>query len=544
MQKKNDQKSIVTFSDVSKNFFTQKLYRNVNLEINPGDKIALMGVNGTGKSTFIRLIEEEEFPDDGEIILNPDYKILIFNQFGKVNLETKVKDILNIPFSKVITLQNEMESIGDKFSDDVEQNNILMERYAAVSDEFEALGGYSYLHIQSEFIETFDLKDKLEIPFGLLSGGEKQYLRLALALFEESDFLILDEPLSYFDKKKTAWLLNHIKESRKTYLIVSHNVDFLREFANKVFDINNYSITQYDCDYNQYLKNKKIKMKEDKLANKKALELMEQIDIAINKKENIMEKTENKRGHAVILRRLVRELEKIDQSQIEFSPEYNYRYAETPDEAYIGTREIHSELVIMENISKNYDDKVLYKDLNFVVTKDTRICIAGENGAGKSTLLKIIAKEESADSGKVIFNEGAKIAFVKQETHFENEKITVFDYLKAETCLSDDFIETSIDMLFNSQEEFKDKRLFMLSGGEKKRLEICAKTLADIDCLIIDEPTTFMDDYSRGVIANMLLDYQGAIILVTHDKWLMKKLGFAVYDIRDKRFRIKSEATK
>ena len=141
---------------------------------------------------------------------------------------------------------------------------------------------------------------------------------------------------------------------------------------------------------------------------------------------------------------------------------------------------------------------------------------------------------------KVQINKKAKVSFIEQETVLENEKISIKDYLKDKTGLSDDFIEAAIDSLYNHEPEFRDKRIFMLSGGEKKRLEIFAHILADTHLLIIDEPSTYMDDYSRNTIADMLSEYSGAVILVTHDKALLRKIDFTLYDIRDKRFRIKN----
>ncbi|MGL5596304.1 MAG: ATP-binding cassette domain-containing protein, partial [Cetobacterium sp.] len=143
-------------------------------------------------------------------------------------------------------------------------------------------------------------------------------------------------------------------------------------------------------------------------------------------------------------------------------------------------------------------------------------------------------------SGEVFINEKATIAFIEQDTVFENENMYIKDYLKDKTGLSEEFIEAAIDNLYNNELEFRDKRIFMLSGGEKKRLEIFTNTLMETDLLIIDEPSTYMDDYSRTAIANMLLDYPGAVILVSHDKVLMRRIGFVTYDIRDNRFRIKN----
>lgn len=534
--------NIIEFKNVSKAFFTQKLYENVNLSIDSKDKIALIGNNGVGKSTLIKLIMDEQNPDSGKVVINEESKIACFNQFGEVNLEKKIMDLLNIAFEKVISVQKEMEIIGGLFTDNTEENELLLKKYSELSDEFESLGGYSYLHIQSEFIEVFELTDKLEKTFNELSGGEKQYIRLAIILFSQSDLIILDEPLSFFDKKKTAWLSNHIAESHKAFIVISHNIDFIKSFANKIFDINNYSVTSYECNYNQFLKEKKIKLAEEKKLIQASNLVIAKTSKAVDRKYNLLEKSENKHAQAVILRRMQRELYKLDKEKIELSPEYKYEYTAPPKEVFISTREIDEKIVTLMDISKEYSDKLLYKGVNFEVLKDSKICIVGENGSGKSTLLKILTGKEGVSSGEVFLNEKAKISYIQQETVFLDEKISIIDYLKQETGLSEDFVEVAVDTLYNNEIEFRDKRIFMLSGGEKKRLEIFASILSETDLLIIDEPSTYMDDYSRTTIVDMLLNYTGAVILVSHDKILLKKLNFETYDIRDKRVRIKEQS--
>ncbi len=535
-------KSIIELKNVAKTFFSQKLYKNVNLVINKGDKIAVVGNNGVGKSTFIRLIAGEEFPDKGQIIIDEEATISIFDQFGKINNELEMKELLDIPFEKVIAAQKELEELSAKFTDNSSPE--LMEKYSELSDKFESLGGYSYIHLQNEFAEVFGLTDKLERKFKELSGGEKQYIRLAMTLFSPTDLIILDEPLSFFDKKKTAWLTNFITESTKAFLIISHNVDFIRAFANKIFDIDNYEITTYETDYANYLKEKKVFIAEKKLLKKEADEIIKSIDDAVTRKYNLIAKSENKQGQAIILRRMQKELYQLDQDKIEFSPEYKYKYVAIPEEVYISEREVEGDLVTLADVSKNYGDRVLYKNVNLTITKNTKMCLVGENGSGKSTLLRIIAGQEEPTTGTVTINPKARICYVEQETVFDDEKIYVTEYLQKMTGLHDDFIEVAIHTLFNSEDEFKDKRIFMLSGGEKKRLEIFANILSDTDLLIIDEPSTYMDDYSRRQIIKMLSGYEGAVIIVTHDKTLLKQLSFDTYDIRDKMFRPKEKDNK
>lgn len=536
--------NIIELKKVSKSFFTQKLYKNVELEINSGDKIALVGNNGVGKSTFIKLIMDEQYPDSGEVIINEDARIACFDQFGKVDLESKVEDLLNSPFERVIALQKELEDLGNEFSDDEAKNAILLEKYSALSDEFESLGGYSYIHILADFVDTFGFTDKLDRKFRELSGGERQYIRLAVTLFSDSDLIILDEPLSFFDKKKTAWLTDYIKESKKSFLVICHNVDFIRSFAMKIFDIDNYSITTYESNYPDYLKAKKVKISEEKKASIEAEEIIEKTSRAVDKKYAIIEKTENKRGHAVIMRRLQRELYKLENERIEFSPEYKYEYLAPPKEMFISTSTLEGDIANIIDVSKSYGDNLLYKGVNLKIEKDTKICIVGENGSGKSTLLRILAGQDTATTGEVNIHPKAKIAYIEQDTALENDKLTTIEYLKLTTGLSHEFVEIAIDTLYNNELEFRDKRVFMLSGGEKKRLEIFANMLSETDLLIIDEPSTYMDDYSRTTIANMMLDYPGAVILVSHDKVLLRKLNFKTYDIRDKRFRKKESDKK
>lgn len=535
--------NIVEFQNVSKSFFTQRLYKKVDLEINSGDKIALKGHNGTGKSTLVKLITGEEHPDYGKIIINEEATISCFDQFGKIDLDMKVEYLLNSPFEEVIATQEELETISAKFSDNDADTEALMEKYSEVSDRFESMGGYSYLHIQSQFIETFEIGDKLGKKFRELSGGEKQYIRLATTLFSDSDLIILDEPLSYLDKKRTAWLADYIMSSSKAFVVISHNVDFIRGFTNKVFDIDNRTVTSYECDHRNYLKEKKLKLSEEKKHNLKTELIIEETEVRVARKLKLMEKVDNKHAHAVMLRRMRRELDKLEKDKVEFSPEYKYEYAAAPEDIFVFNKDIGEEIVTISDVSKEFPDKLLYKEANLEVFRDSKICIVGETGAGKSTLLRILAGHEEPTSGKVEINGKAKISFIEQETVLKDEKISIKDYLKDKTGLSDDFIEESIDSLYNYEPEFRDKKIFMLSGGEKKRLEIFAHILAETHLLIIDEPSTYMDDYSRDTIANMLSDYPGAVIVVTHDKALLRKIDdFTLYDIRDKRFRVKSKS--
>lgn len=531
--------NIIEFKNVAKSHFTQKLYEDVNLEINKGEKIAIVGSNGSGKTTLVKLINGDEDPTYGEIIIEEGTKISYFDQFGKIDLDKSVKELLDSPFEHIIKAQAYVEEVSAKFTGETENDERVMEEFQKASDVFESLGAYDYLHLQSEFIDVFELGGALGRKFKDLSGGEKQYVRIAIALFKESNLVILDEPLSYFDKKKTTWLANFINKSSKAFLVISHNVDFIRSFSNKFIDVDNYRVTTFKGDYRTYQKDKKILLKEEKKENKEKDAEIEEMSERIRRKERLLERVEDKHSHAVILRRMEKELEKLEKGKIVHSNESKHDYDFRTENFFMLNKSIEDVMVSFKNVSKEFSEKVLYKNVNFDILKDTKMCILGENGSGKSTLLKMILGEETPTTGIIKVNPKVKIAYIGQENILEDENMRIGEYIQDKTGLNQDFIEEAIDSLFNYEEEFKSKKLYMLSGGEKKRLEIFTNILVKTHLLIIDEPSTYMDSYSRTTIANMLKDYNGAVVLVTHDKELLRMIDFDMFDIRDRLFREK-----
>lgn len=534
--------NIIEFKDVAKSHFTQKLYENVNLEINKGDKIAIVGSNGSGKSTLLKLINGAEDPTYGDIVIQEEAQISYFDQFGEISLDKSVKELLDSPFEHIVKAQVHLEEVSAQFTGEAENDEKVMKEFQKASDLFESLGAYDYIYLQSEFIDVFELASTLDRKFKDLSGGEKQYVRLALALFKESNLIMLDEPLSYFDKKKIAWLANFITKSSKAFLVISHNVDFNKLFATKFFDVDNFKVTTYECDYRSYQKEKKVQIKEEKKGNiEKDVEIAE-LRERIRRKEILIEKTEDKGSHAIMLRRMERELDKLEQGKIVHSKESDYVYSSRAKIYFTINKDIGDVIASVNNVSKEFSEKELYKNVNFEILKDSKICIVGENGSGKSTLLKMILGEEAPTTGTIDLNPRAKLSYIGQENILEDENMRIAEYIQDKTGLNQDFVEEAIDSLFNYEEEFKSKKLYMLSGGEKKRLEIFSNILAETHLLVIDEPSTYMDSYSRSTIANMLNDYNGAVVLVTHDKELLRMINFKMFDIRDRLFREKQRA--
>ncbi len=522
--------NLIEIKNLEMKYFDKVLYKNVNLEINKGDKIILVGENGKGKSTLIKLITDEEIQTNGQIIISEELKISVLNQFSPIDEGLTVKEILNIPFKKVIELEKEIIELSMKMMESDE----IMEEYLARNEQFESLGGYDYIITQEKFIKAFDFQEIVDRPFSTLSGGEKQHMLLAVSLFDEGELIILDEPITFFDKKKNKWLVEFINESLKTFLIVAHDEDFAKKVANKVFDIDNNEIVSYETNYINYLKEKEnyiqSQIDENSIIDEQLL-LKKQ---AVARKLKWIEQTEDKRSHAVTVRRLRKEIEKLESQKFVFEDETSYEYTIKQE---IEEKENTSEIKWIEfkDVKMQVEEKLLYEKVNFTFNKNDRIVITGDNGAGKSTFLNIINGEKEVASGDVYINEEVNIGYITQDIFFSDNNMTVFDYCKRVCRLGDIVLEEYIDKLFDEDKDFRIKRLYMLSGGESKRLQILAHILSGVNLLILDEPTTFMDSYSKSKLMELLKDFKGGIILVTHDLPLIRAITYKRYRIENNR---------
>lgn len=521
--------SIVEIKDLEMSYFEKVLYKNVNLEINEGDKVLLMGENGKGKSTLIKLITGEESPVKGTVKVADGVKISTLNQFVPIDDNITVKELLDRPFKRIIDLEHELLDLSEKMVLD----ESLMDLYIEKNEQFEALGGYDYITEQTKFIKAFDFDGLINRMFKTLSGGEKQYMLLAVALFDEGEFIILDEPVTFFDKKKSNWLINFINNSIKTFLIVAHDEAFSKKVPTKIFDIDNLEIVSYDTNYMNYLIEKKKYLEQKIEENADIDEKLELKRIAVAKKLKWMELTDDKYSHAVTVRRLTREIEKLESQKFVFEEETDYDYTLSPLE---NPNPTDIELIKFTNVSMEIDDKLLYKNVNFTFNKNDRIVITGENGAGKSTFLKLITGEKVVTSGDVFISPELEIGYISQDIFFEDENMTVFDYCKRVSRLGDIILEEYIDKLFENDIDFRIKRLYMLSGGESKRVQILANILQGINLLILDEPTTFMDTYSKKKLIELLKSVDVGIILVTHDIELIRAIAYNRFRIENNRF--------
>jgi ATPase subunit of ABC transporter with duplicated ATPase domains len=522
---------LVELTDVSKGFGKHILYRDVNLKIKANDKAALIGPNGSGKTTLINMIVGTCDPDTGRIDRKVGLAISSLEQeLNARYLGMSVQDIIGEPFAELHELQQNIQDIAEKLA--VSNDEALLKTYGRLTDTFEGLDGYNRLVEQEKFISIFGIDRLRDKKYRELSGGEKQYIRLALALFAASDLIILDEPLSFLDATKSWWLMDFIEKSTGTYLLVSHDERFISPIATKIFDIDNNTINAYFLDYDGFTKDKEQRGARITRHNKTNDNIIREKEITIAKRRKWIKTALEKHRHAVIIRSMERDIAKLKKSKVPVIQHADYEYDMLSETE---TTKRYVELCSLENVTMAYGDNVIFSGMSMTLSNHDRVVLLGPNGSGKTTLLKIITRELVPAMGMVTHSSSVKIGYVPQEFEEGQGRATVFDYLAHYADSSDmDQLSAALDKLYIG-EDYKRRRLATLSGGEKKRLQILSRIVNRVNLLLVDEITTYMDAYSRNKVFDLIQGFSGAIVIVTHNDDVFDKGTYKRYHITEKR---------
>lgn len=452
---------VITFDNVSFKYVDKPILDNVSFSLTDTDKIGIVGVNGTGKSTLLSLIMEDLNPNSGHIIKS-----------GKMNINY-------LPQNQVFPKNKTIDEIMSEFeSVEYERNTILNK------------------------LKLFDHSMVIEN----MSGGEKKRLSLAIALLKKSDILILDEPTNHLDNDMIEWLEKYLKNLNKGLVLVTHDRYFLERICTKMLELDNGKVYTYQANYTKFLELKKERIERELHAEQKLKNTLRR------------ELKWIQRGCQARTTKSKSRIERFEKmSKIEFQKESNFNFSS------LNTR-LGKKLIEIKNGSKSYE-KPLFKDFNFLLQRYDRIGIVGNNGCGKTTLFKIIMGEESLDSGELIKGETLNIGYFSQFLdEMDNEK-RVIDYIKE----SYSYVET-IDgvisaekllenFLFDSSKQYSYIKL--LSGGEKRRLQLVKMLAKNPNLLILDEPTNDLDIYTLEVLEEYLDSFKGPVLIVSHDRYFL-----------------------
>jgi len=502
----------LTCDNLSLAFGIDTLFERVSFSLQDGDKLGIVGVNGAGKSTLMKMIAGEVSADTGNVFIARDKSIGYLSQNPDFESENTVLGEMMLAFSDLIAEEKAIESMRrDAEEGSVEAALKYSERY----ESFIKRGGLEYQSRAKSVLQNLGFGEGYhEMPIRSLSGGQKTRVALAKLLLTEPDIIMMDEPTNHLDIENIEWLERFIRQTQKTILVISHDRYFLCKTTNKTLEIENGHAKLYDGNYDVYAAKKKKDREVLWHQFKNQQKEIAHIEASIEQQRRWNREKNIKKAESM-QKRLDR-MEKIS----------------APENEPIGIRftlEAHSEsgndVLSVRKLSKAYPVKRLFDEASFEIKKGDRALIVGPNGCGKSTLLKIIYGTVPQSSGYVDYGYNVRVGYYDQEHHNISSSGIVLDEIWNDY---DRMTETEVRsllalFLFRGEDVYKD--LSVLSGGEKARISLCKLMLSKVNFLILDEPTNHLDIASREVLEDALMNYDGTILAVSHDRYFINKLS-------------------
>ncbi|MGP1611529.1 MAG: ABC-F family ATP-binding cassette domain-containing protein [Catonella sp.] len=515
---------VLSCNNISKEFVTGPVLKEVSFHINEREKVAVVGINGAGKSTLLKIIMNEMSADSGDVFLAKGATIGYLAQHQNIDTELTIFDVMLEVKKDILELADKMRILETKMKQaDGTALDAVYEEYSKVTHEFELKNGYAYKSEITGILKGlgFD-EEEFSRKVNTLSGGQKTRAYLARLLLSKPDIILLDEPTNHLDMKAIGWLETYLKNFNGAVLIVAHDRYFLDNVAEKVVEINNCKATTFLGNYTDYA-NKKKALREAKL---KAY-LNQQKEIA--HQETVIDKLRSFNSEKSIKRAESREkmlgkIEKIDKpTEIDSSMKISLK----------PHKESGKDVLNVENLTKSFDD-TLFENISFEIKRGERVAIIGGNGTGKTTLLKIINALLPSDSGKVTLGTNVEIGYYDQEHQVLSPDKTLFNEISDEyPYLTNTEIRNVLaSFLFTKDDVFK--LIGTLSGGEKGRVSLAKLMLSEANFLLLDEPTNHLDITSKEILEDALNSYEGTVLYVSHDRYFINKTATRILDLTGK----------
>ncbi len=519
---------MIAASGIKKQYGQKTLYKNGNFQLNEGEKIGLVGPNGNGKTTLFRLITQEESPDEGSISKPDRIRIAYFSQniedmHGKSALDEVKSASPRIDY--IVQKLKEIEHSLSEVQDDQIMNRLL-ETYGELQSEFEQLGGYDLESRAAEILTGLGIgPEDYHRDTGSFSGGWKMRIALAKVLAQNPEVLLMDEPTNHLDIESIVWLESWISSFKGTVLMTSHDRDFMNRLVTKIIEISNQQITVYGGNYDFYDKERALRLEQLIAAHKRQEEML-------SKEEEFISRFAARASHAAQVQSRVKKLEKID--RIEIPTEERQIQFVWPTPARGG-----DEVVKFQDLGKIWPasastgkEKLVFKGASGLIKRCDRIAVVGVNGAGKSTFLKIIAGHTNPSHGVCKVGSSIEVGYFSQNSlDVLNPNNTVIDEVHAHIpTMGLGTVRTLLGAFKFSGEE-AEKKISILSGGEKSRVVLATILARPVNLLILDEPTNHLDIASRELLMEAIDQFQGTVIMVSHDRFFLRKLTKRVFEL-------------
>jgi len=518
---------MIHLTHISKQHGPQILFKDASLQILPGTRSGLVGANGTGKTTIFRLITGEEEADSGEISCGKRTKIGYFSQdVGDMAGGSALTEVMSAA-SDIVRLGEEMKEMEAAMSEPMDDDALaaLLEKYGEATEEFENRGGYDLeTRAQSVLTGLGIGPDTYNRPVESFSGGWKMRIALAKILTISPDVLLLDEPTNHLDVESIIWLENWlISDFKGALLMTCHDHDFMNKVVSRTIEVANYTTTTYGGNYDFYIREREIRMEQLQASFRRQQEM-------IAKEENFIARFKARVSHAAQVQSRIKKLEKIERIELpEQQRVLKFEFSEPPRSG--------DDVVVMQDLSKTWetqdsDPNTVFQGISGLIRRQDKVAVVGINGAGKSTLLKILAGQTKGTHGNARIGASVNIGYFSQHSmDVLNPKKTVFETIQDALPLAGMGVIRNLCAAFLFSGDDVEKRISSLSGGEKSRVVIATILGQPVNFLILDEPTNHLDIQSREILLQALQNFNGTVVLVSHDRHFLRSLVNRVFEI-------------
>lgn len=517
----------LALNNVNKYFGANKVFDSISFELHTKSRVALIGKNGTGKTTVFKIIAGLEDLNDGQITFRKGSTVGYLDQIPDYPGLTGV-EVLKLAFKDISILEDQLKIYEEKLQDYNSPNyEKILKEYGEIQLKYEHQGGYTLKEKIDRICSGFKFdEDFLKKEFDVLSGGEKTRIILGKILLEQPSILLLDEPTNHLDLDTVEWLEAYLKEYEGAVLIISHDRYFLDHVVNEIYEIENGTTQKYLGNYSYYVEEKERRILEQLEKYKQQQKKIKSMEEAIKRFRDWGTRVDNEAMFvkAKAMEKRIERMDKIDRPKMQ-DKKMGLKFNEE--------RRTGKDVVIVDHVTKVIEGKLLLDDASMYMKYQDYIALLGKNGSGKTTLLKMILKQIDY-KGNIRVAESAKIGYMEQEIRFEFPEKSILDGFKEKYALTElDARNKLARFLFYADDVFK--KIGNLSGGEKVRLSLCMMMEEKINFLILDEPTNHVDIDSREMIEQALKQFTGSVLFISHDRYFINRLATKVVRIEDKK---------
>lgn len=510
---------------LKKSFGLQVVLEDVNFEIKSGEKVGLIGGNGSGKSTTFRILSGLLEPDGGQVTFRKGLKTALLEQNPDYPAEFSALDVINEAFSELEGIKGQMDELEERMGSGDEQ---LIRLYSELQERYEASGGYTRENRLDQICWGLKIDEELRgRPFAGLSGGEKTTVLLARILLTAPDLLLLDEPTNHLDMEALEWLEEYLKRFEGAVVIISHDRFFLDRVVRKIVELENGGSAIYHSNYSGYVREKEERLQAEYEQFKSQEKKIKKMEEAIKRFKDWGRRADNEKmfKKAASLEKLLAKMERIEKPQLE---------KRKMGLNLEGGSRSGKDVLEFKGVTKGFDGVNLLEEVDLELKYRERMALLGRNGTGKSTLFKMVLGQQNADGGEIRLGSQVRIGYLEQEPFTEVGEVRLIDLFREEVALAEGEARQFLaKFLFYGDSVFK--QVSALSGGEKVRLKLATLMTKDTNLLILDEPTNHMDIDSREMLEETLAEFKGTILFISHDRYFINKLAGRIVEFENKR---------